>query len=113
MTQTSPPSMKLLIQREIVKRVKDFKPGEKIRRSYLKRDILRTSDITKDLVYRITYEGRRIFSPSQILRRIDRVLSDALDEIDGLYIDHDEETRISWVVRDTIGKVKIRDKKGK
>lgn len=110
MPSTPTPSMKLLLQREIIKRIKDFTPGEQVRRSRLKRDILQTSDIAPDLVRRLTCDGKRILSSSLLLRRIDRILSDALSEIDGIFIHHDEETRASWIVRDDIGSVRIRNK---
>jgi hypothetical protein len=96
-------SMKTLIRQEIVKRIAHFKPGDKIRRSDLRRDILATSDITKDIVLRLVHHGSKRLSVDFLLRRIDRIYSDALDSIDGIYIDYDSVRHVSWVVRDEIG----------
>ena len=100
MPETKKRSMKTILRTEIIKRVKSLKVGERVRRCDLRRSILQDPNITRDLIVRITLCGTKPMSVNQILRRVDRVYSDALDSIESVYLDYDSEKHISWVVKD-------------
>jgi hypothetical protein len=94
-------SMKDIFRNEILKRISELEPGQRIRRNVLRRQILADKKVAMELLKMITYEGRKTMTPAYILKRFDRVYSDALDQIKSIYLEQDEmNPRVSWIVRD-------------
>lgn len=92
-------SMKMILKKEIVRRINLLCVDSEVRRSQLRRDILKDPKVSKDLVNRLTREGSKKLSVDSILRRIDRVFADALDSVEGVDLRYDRKMHCTWVVK--------------
>jgi hypothetical protein len=89
-------SMKSILRSEIEKKLKNC---SEIRRCSLRRCLLGDPKIVRELLQRITKDGTKAIPINTILRRIDRVFSDALDSIPYIELRHDRHKNITWIVK--------------
>ena len=90
--------IKEILRTNILKITEKMNEGEKIRRCNLKRRVLSDVESYNRICKRIRHE--RDLSDDIVARRIDRAFSDALMTISNVYVDYDDVSHKSWIVKD-------------